>query len=209
MKTFIFDLDNTLYPESLNVFGLIDRRINAFMRDRLGIPDSEVDSLRRHYWKLYGVTLQGLMIHYDVDPEDFLDYVHDVDLKHILKPSRRLRSALQKISSSKVIFTNGSTGHAHNVLSALGISDIFEEIFDVRIASFIPKPFPEPYHKILSIMDIHPRDCVMIDDIPDNLKTAKDLGMKTILIGRPNGHKYIDLCLEKVCAVGEIAELDI
>jgi len=209
MKKYIFDLDNTLYPESLNVFGLIDKRINRYMHEKLGIPRHKVDSLRRHYWEIYGVTLSGLMVHYHVDPEDFLEFVHDVELSQLLKPNQKLRKALQGICSSKVIFTNGSIKHAENVLSALGIADAFEDIFDVRVASFKPKPFPEPYLKILEIMDVRGRDCVMIDDIPENLKTAKDLEMKTILIGRSNGHEYIDVCLEKACAIGEIDHADI
>lgn len=209
MKTYIFDLDNTLYPESLNVFGLIDQRINRYMHEKLRIPEPEVDVLRRHYWKVYGVTLNGLMIHYRVDPEDFLHYVHDVDLSHVLKPNQKLRRALKGINSNKVIFTNGSSRHAENVLSALGIEDIFQDVFDVRVASFKPKPFLEPYLKVLEAMNSEGRDCVMIDDIPENLKTAKGLGMKTILIGRPNGSEYIDICLEKACAIGEVAYSDI
>jgi putative hydrolase of the HAD superfamily len=209
MKTYIFDLDNTLYPESLNVFGLIDQRINRYMQEKLRIPEPEVDVLRRHYWKVYGVTLNGLMIHYRVDPEDFLHYVHDVDLSHVLKPNQKLRRALKGINSNKVIFTNGSSRHAENVLSALGIEDIFQDVFDVRVASFKPKPFLEPYLKVLEAMNSEGRDCVMIDDIPENLKTAKGLGMKTILIGRPNGSEYIDICLEKACAIGEVAYSDI
>ncbi len=209
MKTFIFDLDNTLYSKALNVFGLIDQRINRYMHEKLGIPEHEVDSLRRHYWKIHGVTLNGLMIHYDVDPEDFLEFVHDVELKRILKPNKKLRKALKNINSNKVILTNGSIRHAENVLSALEIDDVFQDIFDVRVASFKPKPFPEPYLKVLEILKVPGRDCVMIDDIPENLKTAKDLGMKTILIGLSNGHAFIDLCLEKACALGEIAYSDI
>ncbi len=175
------------------------------MHEKLGIPEHEVDGLRRLYWKVHGVTLGGLMTHYHIDPDDFLEYVHDVELGHILKPNERLRKSLESIHCNKVIFTNGSTRHAENVLSALGIEDIFQEIFDVRVASFKPKPFPEPYIKVMESLNVSGNDCVMIDDIPDNLKTAKDLGMKTILIGGPNGHEYIDMCLEKVCAIGEIA----
>lgn len=179
------------------------------MREKLNIPEHEVDSLRRMYWKTYGVTLNGLMINYNVDPEDYLEFVHDVELNHILKPNQRLRKALRNIRSSKVIFTNGSTRHAKNVLSALAIEDMFEEIFDVRVASFKPKPFPEPYLKVLEIMNIHGQDCVMVDDIPENLKTAKDLRMKTILIGSANGHEYIDYCLAKPCIIGEMAGTEI
>ena len=206
MKTFIFDLDNTLYPESLNVFSLIDRRINRYMNQRLGIPEYQVDSLRRRYWEIYGVTLTGLMAHYDADPEDFLRYVHDVDLSNVLKPDPGLRNALKAISSPKVILTNGSRCHAQNVLSALGLCGIFDEIFDVRVASFKPKPFLEPYLKVLEAINARGTDCVMVDDIPENLRTAKELGMKTVLVGGAGREDYIDYCLEKVCAIGTLAE---
>ncbi|MFP4128524.1 MAG: pyrimidine 5'-nucleotidase [Desulfonatronovibrio sp.] len=203
MKTFIFDLDNTLYSKSLNVFGLIDKRINRYMTERVGIPEPEVDALRRHYWKIHGVTLNGLILHHEVDPEDFLEFVHDVDLDGILKPDRKLRIALKNLDARKVIFTNGSIRHAENVLSALGIEDLFEEIFDVRIASFKPKPFPEPYLKVLEAINVSGHECVMIDDILENLRTAKDLGMSTVLIGTTNGHKYVDFCIEEACAITE------
>lgn len=207
MKKFIFDLDNTLYPASLQVFPLIDRRINLYMTRKLGIPEAEVDGLRRLYWKLYGVTLNGLMRHYRVDPEDYLRYVHDVDLSTLLKPNLRLRSSLEKIPVPKVIFTNGSSAHAQNVLSALDIEHLFDDIFDVRVAGFLPKPLREPYHKVLDLMNVSGQECVMVDDIPENLKTAKAMGMKTILVGSSNGHEYIDFCVEKACGVSEIIEL--
>lgn len=207
MKKYIFDLDNTLYSHTLKVFPLIDQRINMYMTTRLGIPEPGVDSLRRQYWKLYGVTLNGLMVHYDVDPEDYLEYVHDVDLKHILKPDEELKTVLKEIPCSKVIFTNGSRAHAENVLQTMGLEDLFDDIFDVRVASFRPKPFPEPYLEILKIMDVQGKDCVMIDDIPENLKTAKHLDMKTILIGKSNGQRHIDICLDNASDIKTVKNL--
>lgn len=207
MKKYIFDLDNTLYSRTLNVFPLIDQRINSYMTTRLSIPESSVDSLRRQYWKLYGVTLNGLMIHYNVDPEDYLAYVHDVDLKHVLKPDVELKAVLEEIPCSKVIFTNGSRAHAENVLQSLGIENLFDDIFDVRVASFRPKPFPEPYLEILKIMDVQGKDCVMIDDILENLKTAKELEMKTILIGQSIEHEYVDICLDNAGAIQTVKNI--
>ncbi len=206
MQKFIFDLDNTLYPEDLNVFPLIDARINSYMRDILGIPAHEVDTLRHFYWQQYGVTLLGLITHYQTDPEDYLRYVHDVDLSQVLKPNKKLRKALEKIQCSRVIVTNGSADHAENVLSALGLEGLCEEILDVRIASFLPKPFPEPYIEMLRRMDVEARHCVMFDDLPANLKTAKDLGMKTVLVGSRDPEDYIDLYLERVCGIGDIQD---
>ncbi|MFN2268335.1 MAG: pyrimidine 5'-nucleotidase [Desulfonatronovibrio sp.] len=207
MKKYIFDLDNTLYCQTLNVFPLIDQRINRYMTTKLGIPEDGVDTLRRQYWKLYGVTLNGLMIHYNVDPEDYLEYVHDVDLKHILKPDKELKTVLREIPCSKVIFTNGSRVHAENVLQNMELEDLFDDIFDVRVASFRPKPFPEPYLEILKIMDVQGKDCVMIDDIPENLKTAKNLDMKTILIGKSNGQDHIDICLDNASAIRTVINI--
>ena len=103
----------------------------------------------RSYYADYGVTLQGLMRHYGVDPEDYLEYVHDVDVTSRLEPDAVLRTALQSLPQRRLVFTNGSRGHAQRVLSSLGIADVFEDIFDIRVASYLPKPFPEPYRRVV------------------------------------------------------------
>jgi len=182
MEAIIFDLDNTLYPPERELFSLIDVRINRYMCEVVGIPPEEVDGLRRRYWAEYGVTLQGLIRHYGVDAEDYLEYVHDVDVAGRLAADPELRLALQGIPQRKAIFTNGSRGHARRVLDTLGLTDLFEEIFDIRIASYRPKPFPDPYHKVLECLALPASRCVMVEDTLDNLRTAKDLGMGTILV---------------------------
>lgn len=196
MDVLIFDLDNTLYPAEKQLFSLIDVRINRYMIEVVGIPAAEVDALRRDYWRLYGVTLQGLIRHHGVDPEDYLSYVHDVDVTSLLSPDWVLREVLSMLPQRKAVFTNGSLCHADRVLSALGIEDMFEKVYDIRVAAYQPKPFPEPYHAVLAGLDTSPERCVMIEDSRDNLHTAKQLGMGTILIGGGHTPDFVDVHLD-------------
>ncbi len=204
MKVIIFDLDNTLYPDELGVFPLIDARINAYMAHRLEIPEDDVDRLRRSYWKLYGATLQGLILHHMADPEDFLHFVHDIDLIPVLRPDLMLNQALSSLQMRKVVFTNASREHALKVLDTLGVQEQFEHIFDIRTADYRPKPHKEPYLKVLDSLKLNGSECVMVDDLPDNLKTAKELGMYTVLIGEENPDPYVDCCLSRACGIEEV-----
>ena len=179
----LFDLDNTLYPPERDLFSLIDRRINRYMLEVVAIPPGEVDGLRRHYWKTYGATLQGLIRHYAVDPEDYLDYVHDVDVSGRLQPDMELRASLEELTTRRCVFTNGSRRHAENVLAALGLEGLFEEIFDIRVADYQPKPNRDPYLGVLERLALPAQCCVMVEDSLANLATAKQLGMTTVLVG--------------------------
>ena len=196
MDVLIFDLDNTLYPAEKHLFGLIDVRINRYMTEIVGIPAPDVDTLRREYWRLYGVTLQGLIRHYGVDPEDYLLYVHDVDVGSRLGPDPILRDTLDALPQRKAVFTNGSTCHASRVLSALGIEDIFEDVYDIRVAAYLPKPWPEPYLAVLEKLGTSPEHCIMIEDSRQNLQTAKKLGMGTILVGDGQTPDFVDVHLD-------------
>ncbi len=198
MDVLIFDLDNTLYPAEKQLFNLIDVRINRYMIEIAGIPAPEVDALRRKYWSLYGVTLQGLIRHHEVDPEDYLLYVHDIDVCSRLAPDLALRETLAKLPQRKAVFTNGSICHADRVLSALGIQDMFEKVYDIRIAAYQPKPYPEPYHAVLAELGSIPERCIMIEDSRDNLQTAKKLGMGTILVGDGHTPDFVDVHLANV-----------
>ena len=196
MDVLIFDLDNTLYPAEKQLFNLIDVRINRYMTEVVGIPAPEVDAMRRDYWRLYGVTLQGLIRHHAVDPEDYLLYVHDIDVLSRLTPDLVLREVLKKLPQRKAVFTNGSTCHAARVLSALGIEDMFEKVYDIRIAAYQPKPYPEPYHAVLAELGTTPERCIMIEDSRENLHTAKKLGMGTILVGDGHTPDFVDVHLD-------------
>ncbi len=202
MDAFIFDLDNTLYPASTSLFPLIDARINQYMHEKAGIPEDRVDELRRRYWKDYGLTMVGLARHHGVDPEDYLDYVHDVDVASVLRPQPDLAQALAALPGVKVILTNGSRNHALRVLEVLGLLDVFTDIFDVRLAAYRPKPYPEPYQETLHRLGVPGSRCVMVEDMALNLKTAKEFGMATVLIdpgnGPGNGEAYVDVRIDEV-----------
>jgi len=202
MDVLLFDLDNTLYPPERALFNLIDVRINRFMIEQVGIPLDHVDDLRRDYWQAYGVTLQGLIRHHGVDPEAYLQYVHDVDVNARLAPDPHLRAVLAWLPQRKVVFTNGSVCHAERVLAALGIADQFETVYDIRVAGYLPKPYPEPYLAVLAALGVSAECCAMIEDSRDNLRTAKHLGMTTVLVGDGTTPDFVDLHLPDVRALG-------
>lgn len=193
MQAIIFDLDNTLYPPERELFSLIDKRINHYMSEVVGIPADDVDGLRRSYWADYGVTLGGLIRHWNVDPEDYLEYVHDVDVSGRLQCDSGLRQMLADLPLRRAVFTNGSRGHADRVLGVLGLQGLFEDIFDIRVASYLPKPFPDPYHKVLESLALAGEKCIMVEDSSVNLRTAKELGMGTVLVGGRESASYVDM----------------
>jgi putative hydrolase of the HAD superfamily len=207
MDVLLFDLDNTLYPPERELFNLIDVRINRFMTEQVGIPARAVDALRREYWAAYGVTLQGLIRHHGVDPEAYLHYVHDVDVHARLAPDPELRDMLAELPQRKAVFTNGSTGHAERVLAALGIADQFEMIFDIRVADYLPKPYPAPYQAVLATLGTSAERCTMIEDSRENLRTAKQIGMTTVLVGSGATPEFVDLHLPDVRALGSALHL--
>jgi putative hydrolase of the HAD superfamily len=203
MDFILFDLDNTLYTPDHKLFTLIDQRINRYMIEVAGIPCEEVDDLRRSYWQRYGVTMRGLMRHHGIDPEDYLAYVHDVDVAGRLRPDPELHRALERLPLRRVIFTNSSIDHSERVLKALGLGDIFEDIFDIRVAGYLPKPYPEPYHAVLSRIGTSADRCIMVEDSPENLRTAKELGMGTILVSDSAHLPFVDVTVRGAIEVSD------
>jgi len=199
MKAILFDLDNTLYPAEKDLFSLIDVRINYYMEAQVGIERQQVDVLRRQYWQDYGTTLQGLIRHHQVDPEDYLSYVHEVDVGSRLSQDEELRCSIEALSVPSYVFTNGSRCHVDRVVSALGLDGMFADIFDIRIANYQPKPNLDPYLQVLDVIGLQGEDCVMVEDQPQNLQTAKELGMKTVLVGGycQNDYTYVDAKLAR------------
>ncbi len=190
MQAVLFDLDNTLYPAERDLFSLIDVRINRYMEEIVAIEPEEVDILRRRYWKDYGATLQGLIRHHAVNPEDYLDYVHAVDVGSRLSADDELRQSLEQLPLPSYVFTNGSRCHVDRVVAALGLGGLFVDVFDIRIANYQPKPNPDPYRLVLEKLGLQGEQCVMVEDQPQNLETAKAFGMKTVLVGAATAKEY-------------------
>lgn len=206
MKAVLFDLDNTLYPSERDLFSLIDVRINRYMEDIVQIDPTDVDGLRRRYWKDYGATLQGLIRHHGIDAEDYLAYVHAVDVSSRLSHDAVLQQILASLKLPSYVFTNGSRCHVDRVLTALGLVGLFTDVFDIRIADYQPKPNPGPYQQVLNRLAINGQQCIMVEDQHQNLKTAKQFGMKTVLVGsvREDDKKlsYVDAYIEKIADIG-------
>jgi len=208
-KAILFDLDNTLYSEKCGIFDLIDQRMNEWLTSRLGVPWEVVGEFRHKYFLKYGTTLRGLMLHHNVNPKDFLEYVHDVPVVEFLSADLDLRETLAAIRSRKIVFTNSNASHARRILDALGVTEFFEKIFDIEAMKFIPKPNPEPYQMVLDYLHLLPAECLLIDDLERNLKPARDLGMTTIFIGdgKPvdDGHHVIANIRELSSVLQQIA----
>lgn len=177
----VFDLDNTLYPASCDLFGAISLRIGQFVVQRFNLTWDEARAEQRRLYRTYGTTLRGLMIEHDIDPVPFLDYVHDVDMAPIA-PSPELDRVLGVLPGKKVVFTNGSRHHAERVLGRLGIAHRIAGIFDITDAEYRPKPDPEPYRVLIERHGIAPERAVMVEDIARNLVPARALGMTTVWV---------------------------
>jgi len=206
LECILFDLDNTLYPRSMGIFDRVVERIRNYMKDRMGLEESLARELRQEYIRKYGSTLRGLMIHQNVDPEEYLDYVHDVGVEKVLSPNPPLQELLQSIPLRKVLFTSSHRPHALNVLRCLGVEQYFPSIFDITLTRYIPKPNLEPYHQVLETLCIAGEKCMMIEDVAANLQTAKELGMITVLVDpRPDaGDGFVDYAIEDILDLGKV-----
>jgi putative hydrolase of the HAD superfamily len=177
----IFDLDNTLYPASCNLFPQVDRRIGEFIATFLKVDPDEARRVQKEYFREYGTTLRGMMTRHAMLPDQFLEYVHTIDLS-VVPPSPTLDRALERLSGRKIIYTNGSVRHAERVMARIGVDRHFHGVFDIVAADYQPKPDPSGYARLLERHRIDPRAAVMIEDIPRNLAPAAALGMTTVLV---------------------------
>ena len=196
----LFDLDNTLYPRSCGLWEEIGRRINLYMVERLGIDAAEVSGIRDKYLKSFGTTLNALRRFHSVDPDEFMNFVHDIPLRNFINPHPELDQLLGRMKLRKVIFTNADAKHARRVLRRLGIIHHFELIIDIHMIEFINKPERRSYLKALEYVSLRPEECVLLEDLPVNILPARELGMTTILVSEKtsfNGaHYHIDNILE-------------
>ena len=179
MPDLLIDLDNTIYSETEKIFSQIDLKMKSFISTNLNINTEKAYAIQKKYFFKYGTTLRGLMLNHNIKPSYFLKYVHNIDLNPI-KKNLELKSEMKKLKGRKIIFTNGTTEHATNVLKKVGVFEEVDGIFDIKDADYIPKPNILPYKKVVNKFKIIPHNTVMIDDIKANLVTAKQLGIKTI-----------------------------
>lgn len=181
VETWIFDLDNTLYPSSCNLFAQVDHRMGAFIAERIGVPYEHARHLQKAYYRQFGTTLAGLMKVHKMAPEPFLEYVHDIDLSAVPE-APELRAAIEKLPGRRLIFTNGSRRHAENVAAKIGILDLFEDICDISALEFVPKPERAAFDRMVKRHGIAAGHSAMFEDMPHNLEEASALGMTTVLV---------------------------
>jgi putative hydrolase of the HAD superfamily len=204
VDTWIFDLDNTLYPASADLFGLIDVRMTAFIERLLGVDPVEARAIQKGYFREHGTTLSGLMRSHGVDPHEFLDYVHDVEMSAIVEDQRLVR-AVAALPGRKLIFTNGDATYARRVLARLGLSDSFETIHDIHACAYQPKPFAASYRAMCDTLRIDPARALFVEDMARNLVPAKALGMTTVWVN--NGSEDGDRGVDRTAIDYEIREI--
>ncbi len=204
IKNFIFDCDGVLYKDLDAVFGQVSRRMTEYISKKLNLDLKKAKELQTNYFHKYNTSLNGLLIHHDVKAEEFLEYVHDIDLEFMEK-DLVLREELLKLNAKKFVFTNGSHDHVKNITKCLGIDDLFDGVFDITDCNFIPKPSLDPYKILIKKFNINPTESIFIEDIAINLEPAKKLGMKTAWLindeywGKKDSDKdFIDLKIKNL-----------
>jgi len=181
IKYWIFDLDNTLYSGETKVFEQVDKKMSKYISGKLNISVEEARKIQKNYFHEYNTTLNGKIKNHKIDANEFLEFVHDIDID-FLKKDEKLAEEMKKLEGKKIIFTNGSKKHAINVTRRIGIEQYFDGIFDIVDSDFIPKPSIEPYKKLVEKHKIDPKLSVLVEDIARNLKPAYEMGMKTVWI---------------------------
>ena len=174
-------MDNTLYSGDTKVFDQVDKKMSKFISEKLKVSIKEAKKIQKNYFHEYNTTLNGMIKNHEIDADEFLDFVHDVDLG-FLKADKPLEQEISNLVGKKFIFTNGSKAHASNVTKRIGIEKLFDGVFDIVESDFIPKPSIEPYKKIIEKYKIEPQYSIFVEDIARNLKPAHELGMKTVWI---------------------------
>jgi putative hydrolase of the HAD superfamily len=182
VDTWLFDLDNTLYPPEAEFMSLIEGRMTAFVARETGLPREQAFALQKKYLSEHGTTLAGLMANHGVDPEAFLDEVHDVSMASLV-PDPALRQAVAALPGRRLVFTNGDRRHAERVLAKLDLDDLFEATFHIALADYIPKPHPKTFARMIAAHDVTPASTAFFEDSARNLAPAFELGMTTVLVG--------------------------
>ena len=177
----MFDLDNTLYPHHLNLWQQVDDRIRAYIADFLKVPHDEAFRVQKDYYRRYGTTMRGLMTEHGLNPDDYLEFVHQIDHSP-LEPNPALGAALEKLPGRKLILTNGTRKHADAVMHRLAVHQHFEDVFDIVAAELEPKPLAKTYERFLARHDVDASKAAMFEDLARNLEAPHALGMTTVLV---------------------------
>ena len=181
VDTWVFDLDNTLYSADSGIFQQVSELMGKFVSKHLNIDIKEAKKIQRKYYKKHGTTLRGMMDNHGVDPDTFLNEVHQLDYS-IVEPNYKLNEELSKIKGKKIIYTNANQKHTDEVLMRLELTNMFDNVFDIKMANYIPKPDIEPYKKLIETYNINPQRTIMFDDIARNLVPASKIGFTTVWI---------------------------
>ena len=181
IDTWIFDLDNTLYSADSGIFQQVHKLMGKFIVEHLKVNINEAKKIQRKYYKQHGTTLRGLMDNHAIDPDSFLEQVHKLDYS-IVSPNLKLAKNLENLNGKKFIFTNANKKHADIILDKLQIANLFEGIFDIKMANYIPKPEIQTYEKLIETYNINPNTTIMFDDIAKNLVPASKKVFTTVLI---------------------------
>jgi putative hydrolase of the HAD superfamily len=181
VETWVFDLDNTLYPHHLNLWQQVDERIRDYIVGFLKISREEAFRVQKDYYRRYGTSMRGLMEEHGLQPDEFLELVHQIDHSPI-EPNPALGDAIAKLPGRKLILTNGTRSHADAVMKRLGIGHHFEDVFDIRAAELEPKPRPQVYERFLKRHSVDPARAAMFEDLARNLEVPHALGMTTVLV---------------------------
>ena len=179
VDNWIFDLDNTLYPESSNLFARVSKRMTCFIQKEFQLEEEAARDLQRRMFRKYGTTMRGLMTEHKIDPEKFLQFVHDIDVSD-MSTDIELAELLSKLPGRRLIYTNGSVAHAKRITGQLGIEHLFDDVFDIVASKFIHKPDPEPYDEMIKTFNIDHKRSLMVEDMAKNLRPAANLGMITV-----------------------------
>ena len=179
IKNILFDCDGVLYSDLEGVFGQVSKKMTQYISNKLNVDLKEAKELQTNYFHKYNTSLNGLMIHHDIPPREFLDYVHDINLDFLEKDTA-LRNELENINLNKFVFTNGSKEHVKNITTHLGIDDQFDGVFDIVDAEYSPKPEAKAFDLMVKKFQIDPTETLYIEDIAKNLSIGKERGAKTV-----------------------------
>ena len=188
INTWIFDLDNTLYQGEAQILDRVHDQINLFIMNMFGITREEAEIKRQGFYKKYGTTLRGLMTEHGIAPDDYLDYVHKIDISGLPRCNVTAEK-LKRLPGRKIIYTNAAHTHADRVLGHLGIDCLFEGVYDIKAAQYLPKPDPRPYARLIELYGINPKTACMVEDLAKNLVPAASCGMTTLWISGPPPHE--------------------